>query len=37
MTVLGAIREARARDEKDGVARPNDAPEGVPEDPNAED
>jgi ribosome-binding factor A len=37
MSVLNAIREARSRDEKDGVAQPNDKPEGMPQDPNAED
>jgi ribosome-binding factor A len=37
MAVLQSISEARARDEKDGVAKPNDKPEGMPEDPDAED
>lgn len=36
MSVLKAITEARARDEKDGVAQPNDKPQGVPEDPDAD-
>ncbi len=36
MSVLSAIREARARDEKDGVAQPNDAPVGAETDPDGE-
>ena len=36
MSVLQAINEARARDAKDGVAQPNDPPQGVPEDPDAD-
>lgn len=34
--VLDAIREARARDARDGVARPDDAPQGVEADPDGE-
>ncbi len=36
MGVLKAIADARARDAEDGVAQPNDKPEGVPEAPDAE-
>lgn len=37
LSVLAAIGEARARDEKDGIAQPSDKPEGMPEDPDADD
>jgi len=36
MSVLRAIADARARDEKDGVAQPNDAPVGAEHDPDAD-
>lgn len=37
MSVLQSIAEARARDAKDGIAQPADKPQGIPEDPDADD